>query len=81
MPSIFVFKGCKFFFYSNEGEPREPLHVHVRRERKIAKFWLDPELEVAYSNGFSPSELNELLKVAGQRSDEIRRFWDEHFSD
>ncbi|WP_328588202.1 DUF4160 domain-containing protein [Ciceribacter selenitireducens] len=20
-----------FFFYSNEGDPREPIHVHVRR--------------------------------------------------
>jgi hypothetical protein len=28
------------FFYSNEG--LEPLHVHIERDGKVAKFWLDP---------------------------------------
>lgn len=30
MPVVFRWKGCKFFFFSNEGDPREALHIHVR---------------------------------------------------
>ena len=29
-----------FFFYS--ADQVEPPHVHVRRDRQTAKFWLDP---------------------------------------
>lgn len=28
MPSTFVYNGFRFFFYSNIGSPREPIHVH-----------------------------------------------------
>lgn len=30
MPVVFRWKNLKFFFFSNEGDPREPPHVHVR---------------------------------------------------
>ena len=29
-----------FFFYA--GDRQEPPHIHVERDDKIAKFWLDP---------------------------------------
>jgi hypothetical protein len=45
MPVIFRYRGFKFFFYSNEGTPREPMHVHVERDDIEAKFWLVPEVE------------------------------------
>ena len=31
MPVVFRTEGHAFFFYSNEGNPREPVHVHVRK--------------------------------------------------
>ena len=31
MPIVFRYHGYKFFFYSNEGDPREPVHIHVRQ--------------------------------------------------
>ncbi|MES2615306.1 MAG: DUF4160 domain-containing protein [Bdellovibrionota bacterium] len=42
MPTIFVFLGLRFFFYSNENQ--EPMHVHVKSGNGEAKFWLYPEL-------------------------------------
>jgi len=30
MPVVFRWKNFKFFFFSNEGDPREPPHIHVR---------------------------------------------------
>lgn len=29
MPVILRFKGYIFFFYSNEGNPLEPAHIHI----------------------------------------------------
>jgi len=30
MPVVLRYKGFRFFFYSNEDSPREPVHIHVR---------------------------------------------------
>ena len=80
MPVVFRYKGYRFFFYSNEGDPLEPLHVHVRKADSVAKFWLDPEPSVAEAYGMSPHELSELLGVATEKVELIRRYWNEYFS-
>ena len=41
MPVVFRERGFRFFFYSNEGPPREPVHIHVERDYMEAKFWLN----------------------------------------
>jgi hypothetical protein len=51
MPVIFREDGFRFFFYSNEGSPLEPIHVHVRKGEGDAKFWLSP-VSLAASDGF-----------------------------
>ncbi|RIL08896.1 MAG: hypothetical protein DCC75_07800 [Proteobacteria bacterium] len=79
MPVVFYFKGHKFFFFSNEGDPREPIHVHVRKDRKLAKFWLKPNVQVAESFGFSARELNQIAKIIDNRRAEIEEAWNEHF--
>jgi len=53
MPTIFRHGGYRFFFFSNEGDPREPPHVHVRRGEREAKFWVRPEVVVDESFGFN----------------------------
>jgi Protein of unknown function (DUF2442)/Domain of unknown function (DUF4160) len=53
MPALFWERGFKFHFYSNEGDPGEPLHVHVAKRRVgDAKLWLYPEVAFAYTHGF-----------------------------
>ncbi|MBU4460410.1 MAG: DUF4160 domain-containing protein [Verrucomicrobia bacterium] len=79
MPVVFRHKGYRFFFYSNEGDPREPLHIHVRRGASVANFWLRPVPDVAEAYGFGAHELCELLDVAVDRRAEIERYWNEHF--
>ncbi|WP_231363466.1 DUF4160 domain-containing protein [Thioalkalivibrio sulfidiphilus] len=44
----------RFFFYSNERG--EPPHIHVQRERFLAKFWLSP-VALAGSKRFASHEL------------------------
>ena len=29
--------------FTQEGDPLEPLHIHVRKAECVAKFWLEPE--------------------------------------
>ena len=81
MPRIFEWNGYRFFFYSNEGDPTEPLHVHVRKAESVAKYWIEPELKLASSWAFAPSELRRLEKVVRNREAEIREAWNEYFGD
>ena len=80
MPKVFDWDGYRFHFYSNEGDPREPPHIHVRKGHNDAKFWLRPEVAVAYSKGFPPRVLSQLVGVIEQRRDEIERAWHDFFS-
>ncbi|PWB48016.1 MAG: hypothetical protein C3F18_11680 [Nitrosomonadales bacterium] len=79
MPVIFRYKSFRFFFYSNEGSPLEPLHVHVRGAGCEAKFWLTPMVRVAGSDGFDSRTLRELAEVVEQNIELIERSWNEHF--
>jgi len=79
LPVVFRQDGVRFFFYSNEGNPREPLHVHAMRGDAEAKIWLEPDVSVASSTGFSRAELADLLKMVADRRKEIERAWNDHF--
>ena len=61
MPTLWVEDGFRFFFYSNEGNPREPVHVHVEKGDAEAKFWLKPEVKVAYNDGYDARTLRRLM--------------------
>ena len=79
MPVVFRYKGYRFFFYSNEGEPLEPLHIHVRKGASVAKFWIQPCISVAEAYGMKSQELRKLMRVIEENSVLIERFWNEHF--
>lgn len=80
MPLVFRDRGFRFHFYSNEGEPREAVHVHVVGPDGDAKFWLFPNVTVAYNRGFNARAQSELIKIIDARRDEIERAWNDHFS-
>jgi len=79
MPVVFRDNGLRYFFYSNEGLPREPRHVHVKGAGKDAKVWLEPEISLADSYGFNSAELARILRIVSERRDLISRAWHEHF--
>jgi len=81
MPKIFEWNGYKFYFFSNEGIPREPCHVHVRKGEFVAKFWLEPETSLASSWGMSSKELNDLEKKVDENREVIMEKWNEYFND
>lgn len=65
--------------YSNEGNPPEALHIHVRLGGSSAKFWVHPEVRLASNYGFDAPTLNELASVVEQNREVIERAWNEHF--
>jgi Domain of unknown function (DUF4160) len=78
VPVILRNAGFKFFFYSNEGDPREPIHIHVRRGGGEAKFWINP-VSVAWSRGFDARTLRELTEAIENNVTLFERAWDEYF--
>jgi hypothetical protein len=79
MPTIWIEDGFRFFFYSNEGTPREPIHVHVERGEAEAKFWLRPEVRVAYNDGYDARTLRRLTDMVEANRTRIERAWDGFF--
>jgi hypothetical protein len=69
----------RFFFFSNEGNPLEPCHIHVRKAEAIAKFWvLEDGVILAESYGLSSSELQKLHKIIQKNQITIRSAWHEY---
>jgi hypothetical protein len=79
MPTVFRLRGFRFFFYSNEGSPREKVHIHVEKGDAEAKFWLEPEVRLAYNDGYEARTLRELLEIVIANRERIKRAWDEFF--
>ncbi|MES2339965.1 MAG: DUF4160 domain-containing protein [Pseudomonadota bacterium] len=79
MPVVFRERGFRFFFYSFEGHPREPVHIHVKGNDADAKFWIGEEVELAYVNALNSRDLAiETLIVRARRKD-IMDAWNGHF--
>ena len=81
MPTVFRHAGYRFFFYSNEGDPREPVHIHVMKDRGEAKFWVGDTITLARSAGFDARTLRQLADIVAARRTEIEDAWHEHFRD
>lgn len=79
MPTVFRQDGFRFIFYSNEGSPPEPVHIHVMLGDAEAKFWLAPEVTLAASADFDARTLRRLGEMVAARRKEIERAWREHF--
>ena len=69
----------RYFFFSNEGAPREPPHVHVKGGGRDAKIWVEPEVSIAESFGFNSRDLGHILRVVTDNRVLILREWHEHF--
>ena len=75
-PTIFKWKGYRFYFFSRE-EPR--MHVHVVCADGEAKFWLEPEVEIAKNHDLTAKQVSQLEAVVRERQDEISDAWRRYF--
>ncbi|GHT37252.1 hypothetical protein FACS1894181_04160 [Bacteroidia bacterium] len=74
-PTLLNVNGYRFFFNSNEEERK---HVHVIKDGKKAKYWLEP-VELADNKGFKDFELNEIKRLIEGNGNEFREKWNKYF--
>ena len=79
MPVVFRQGGLRYYFFSNEGAPPEPPHVHVKGGGRDAKVWIEPDVSIADSYGFNPRELSNILRIVAENRELIQKAWHEHF--
>ena len=77
MPEILRQGPYRFLFYANEGN--EPPHIHVRRDRQVAKFWLNP-LSLASNRGLPQHEINRIHVVVEDHRELFLERWNEFFN-
>jgi uncharacterized protein DUF4160 len=52
--------------------------VHVKRDRKLVRFWLAP-VRMACNYGFSQTELNRIADIARKHEAELSKAWHDYF--
>jgi hypothetical protein len=63
------------FFSSDRGEPP---HIHVKRDRQVAKFWLNPVMLVK-NQGFKEYELNHITYLVVTPQAILMEAWHDYF--
>lgn len=76
MPTVLRIGPYRFFFYA--GDRNEPPHIHVEREDRVAKFWLDP-VRLQRSGGFSRTEIGRLQRLLRTHHARLLKAWHEYF--
>ena len=76
MPTILIVGPYRFFFVSLDYG--EPPHIHIKREKMVAKFWLDP-IVLERGGRFKPDELNKIGKLVQENRELFLEKWYEHF--
>lgn len=79
MPHVLRSDGYRIFFYSDEGNPREPPQIHVVAGEKVAKFWLDPA-QLAKIQRLSASEIGALHRLATTHRNSLLEAWHAYFN-
>ena len=74
-PTISREKGYRFFFFSRE-ESR--MHIHVVCSDGEAKFWLNPNIELAKNHNLSQVQLKEIESLIKVHYDEFKNAWKKH---
>ena len=76
MPTVVIINGFRFFFYSND---HEPMHIHVEKDNKTAKFRLEP-IELLKSKRFNSSELKKIRIMVEENVELFNQKWNEYFN-
>jgi hypothetical protein len=76
MPTVLVVGPYKFVFFSSDRA--EPVHIHVKRDRHVAKFWLEP-VGLAKNLGFPDHEVNRIERLVAEHQEFLIEAWHEYF--
>ena len=56
------------------------MHIHVKRGNAIGKIWLEPEIRIAYTDGFSLKEERQIMEIISNKFVSLQQKWNDYFS-
>ena len=86
MPKVFKVGSYWVYFWSNENEPLEPVHVHISQGSPTAnatKVWITSKGKcyLCNNNSHIPEKiLNNIMRVIEARSEEVILKWKNYFN-
>ena len=76
VPTVLQDGPYTFVFFSSDRS--EPLHIHVKRDRQVVKYWLDP-VALAKNRGFPDHELNQIERLVEKHGETLTEAWHDYF--
>lgn len=76
MPTVLKAGPYSFIFFSSDRG--EPVHIHVKRDRLLAKYWLDP-IVLEKNRGFKEHELGQIAKLVAEHQSLLLEAWHDYF--
>lgn len=76
MPTVFIFFGFRFLFYSND---HEPIHIHIIKDDCEAKFNVCP-IEQIYNHGFKKHQIAIIESIIEENEMIIVERWKTFFN-
>ena len=76
MPTVLTVGPYQFLFFSSDRS--EPPHIHVKRDRQVAKFWLDP-VALARNRSFADHEIHRMERLVAEHRDFLIAAWHAYF--
>lgn len=76
MPTVLQDGPYSFVFFSSDRG--ELPHIHVKRDRQITKFWLNPIILVK-NKGFKEHELNQIARLVVKHQKILMEAWHDYF--
>ena len=87
MPQVFKLGSYWVYFWTNEGKPLEPIHVHISQGSPTeysTKVWITSAGKslLANNNSHIPDRLlRNMMRIIEARSDEIIKKWTDYFGE
>lgn len=87
MPQIFRMGNYWIYFWANENQPLEPIHVHIsegKPKENATKVWITSagKCLLCHNNSHIPKHvLSNIMRTIEARSDEIIQKWMEYFGE
>lgn len=85
MPTFMKIFSYRIYFWSNENEPLEPVHIHISEGNPSAnatKYWINSDGSIEQENNNSripPKTLKKIEKTLEEYSDDIIQEWQKYF--
>ncbi|MBQ0050750.1 MAG: DUF4160 domain-containing protein [Treponema sp.] len=87
MPQVFSIGSFKIYFWTNEGNPKEPVHVHVSEgipSENATKIWITKESKtiVVHNKSKIPQKaLNNICRYIEANTFQIFSKWKDYFGE